>query len=199
MSNFHIYLEKAQEYIWKKKPKQWLTVDLHSLDKEVLDKLWEMYQKTYVHQNIDNYKSIHQLTGKYKLLWLIDVDKDKWPDAFIIYKEMPNDNKKISLMGSDGSEIAKRVLKDKMYELLGIKGWYIEGSKKIDDILFHKNFPFIDDEDAVKKLISGEKAASIKWIGKIPGKEERGGGYYERDLTNTNIRIIKRIYGRPNV
>jgi len=187
---FKYYLLEAQNYIWKQKPKEWHSVELSTLDQETKNKLWSMYESTHKGQGLDNYKHIDQLDKKYKLLWLIDVDQDKWPDAFIIYKDMPNNNKKISLLGSDGSETAKRVLKDKLYELLKTKGWYIEGSKKIDTMLTHKGFPFVDNLEDVKKIIHETKSSNIIW---------KGNGYYERDLTNTNIRIIKRIYGNPNV
>ena len=83
----------------------------------------------------------------------------------------------------------KRVLLDKLYELLKTHGWYIEASAKLEDICRTKGFNFVDDPEKVKQLISGHKSKTMQWI---------GNGYYTRDLTNSNVKIKKRIYGLPN-
>lgn len=189
------YLLEDQKEIWTVKKKQWIVVDLKDVDEDIRTHLWEMYQKTYGTQtgehglSLDNYKSMNELLDKYKLCWLIDVDQDPDPDAFIIYKDMPAGNKKISLLGSDRSEAGKRVLLDKLYELLKTHGWYIEASAKLEDICRTKGFNFVDDPEKVKQLISGHKSKTMQWI---------GNGYYTRDLTNSNVKIKKRIYGLPN-
>jgi len=174
--------------------KKWVVIDLKDVDKKILELLWDMYQKTYGSQtgekglSLDNYKSIYELKEKYKLCWLVDVDADPEPDAFIIYKDTANDNKKISLIGSDRSAVGKRALLDKLYELLKTKGWYLEASVKLEEICRTKGFNYVDNEEHVKSLI-GHKAKGMKWL---------GDGYYMRDLTNSNIQIKKRIYGLPN-
>jgi len=53
-----------------------------------------MYINTYLPQGMDlsadNWK---EMQSKYKASWLIDVDKDKDTDAFIIYKNTKYGNK----------------------------------------------------------------------------------------------------------
>lgn len=186
------------EEIWTDNKRKWVSVDLKDLDKETLDKLWNMYETTYKPEGIDNYKEIKQLTGKYKVSWFIDFDKDPDPDAFMIYKEMPNNNFKISLLGSDMSSTGKRLIKNKLYKLLKTKGWYIEASKKMEKILKYQNLPFVDSEEKIKKLIKKKFDMLTPEDKDIEGYVE-GEGYYKRRLTNTDINIVKRIYGKPNV
>lgn len=184
--------EKEKQPILKLKKKEWVVVNLKGINENTKNILWDMYVKSYGSQtgdsglSLDNYKSINELTDKYKLCWLVDTDKDPEPDAFIIYKETGLNNK-ISLLGSDGTAAAKRALLDKFYSLMETSGWYIEASAKLEVICKTKGFNFIDDEEQVKNLI-GKKSDTMKWI---------SNGYYTRDLTNSNIQIKKRIYGKP--
>ena len=70
----------------KLKKNKWTVVSLGDLDKETRHVLWDMYVDTY--QTIGlHIESPEKLTTKYKVSWLIDLDKDAIPDAFIIYKE----------------------------------------------------------------------------------------------------------------
>ena len=156
MSKFKYYLEKI-----KLKKNEWKTVKMTDLDKELVDKLWEMYLTTYGELDIISHKNVNSImTGSHKLLMLVDVDEDPLPDAFIVYKEKGN-IKKMSLGGTDGSKKAKRSFIDKLVELYKSGGFVGELStnkaKKLYYILTSHGVPVIKDEKLIKKVIDLEK------------------------------------------
>lgn len=164
--------------------KKWVDIDLVKLDAETMNLLWDMYTNTYLSQGID--LSAHgpkELQGSYKATWFIDVDKDSTPDAFIIYKETKHGSK-IALLGTDGQRESKRMVIKKLFELLKGKGWYLEASLKIEEILSTTDINVVDDEQFVAQILKKE----IRW---------EGNGYYQRKLKKVNKWITKRIYGNP--
>jgi hypothetical protein len=140
-----------------------------------------MYVDTY--QSIGlHIESSEKLTSKYKISWLIDLDKDPEPDAFIIYKETSFGNK-LALMGSDGQKESKRTLLKKMTELLKTKGWFCEASHKVAEIIKSNNIPVITDIDLIKKVLGKPDI--------IPTDEV---GVYKRKLGTFGV-VKKQLFG----
>lgn len=50
------------------------------------------------------------------------------------------------------------------------------------------NAPVVDDEEVVRAVVGAHKEPKMI-----------GDGYYERYLKKVNKKIVKRIYGKPNV
>lgn len=163
--------------------KKWVDIDLNKVDDETGSKIWDMYTGTYLPQGMDlSADDWKEMQKKYKATWLIDIDKDKEPDAFIIYQDTKFGHR-ISLLGNNGKSDAKRNLIKKTLDLLDSRGWYIEASKKMEEILSKSNINVVEDE---KKIIEI-----------IPEAVPLRNGYYERTLSKINKTIVKRLYGNP--
>ena len=162
------------------KKNKWTSVSFSSLDNETKQRLWEMYQKTYAKIGL-HIESKEKLTSKYKVSWLIDIDKDPQIDAFIIYKDSPK-AKKISLLGSDGRKESKAKLIKKMISLLKKKGWVIGASHKVAEIIKSNGVPVITNPDIIKSI-------DDKFIDMEPD------GEYRRSLAGIGI-IKKYMFGK---
>lgn len=166
------------------KVNKWVDVDLNDVDDIMGNYIWNMYTETYLKQKMDlSADNWHDMKGKYKATFLIDVDNDKIPDAFIIHKKTKFGNK-LALMATNGKKEAKRELVVKLINLLNERGWYIEASKKMEEIFSKTNINVVRDSDDIKSIIPN--AININ-------KD----GYYERVLSKVDKIIIKRIYGNP--
>jgi len=165
------------------KKNKWTIVDLKDLDQKTRHILWDMYVDTY--QSIGlHIESPEKLTSKYKVSWLIDLDKDPIPDAFIIYKETKHGNK-LALMGSDGSKESKSHLIKKMIELAKTNGWFMEASNKVADILTKNGIKVITDIDRIKQI-----------LGKSDIEETGIEGVYKRKLGALGV-FKKQLFGNP--
>ena len=160
--------------------KKWEIVDLKSLDKETRDELWDMYVDTYqtIGLHID---SSENLLKKYKISWLIDYDSDPKIDAFIIYKETTYGNK-IALLGSDENKQNKKVLLNKLIELLKTRYWYIEASHKLADIIEHNKIKVIYDKKIVNKILDNKVIEFLD------------NGEYKRKLSSLGV-VKKKMFG----
>ena len=158
--------------------KKWVSVPLSELDQNMKQRLWDMYVNTY--QSIGlHIEDINKLTNKYKISWMIDVDQDSDPDAFVIYKETPYGNK-IALLGSDNKKLHKRLLVYKVLKLLKTKGWYIEASHKLADIIEKSNVNIIKDKKTIETVLNKPDIQMIndeglykRKIGALGYKEKR--------------------------
>jgi len=165
---------------------QWVDANMSSLDKEELDLIWKMYTDTYSREGMDfSADDEGELKSKYKATFLKDVDADNLADAFIIYKETKY-GKKIALLGTNDKKDAKRELLKKVTELLNKRGWFIEASLKMEQILSSSNVPVIYDEKMINDIVGADKK---------PELEDKG--YYTRLLSKASKRIRKRMYGVP--
>lgn len=91
------------------KNKTWIDINLTELDDIIGSYIWDMYKNTYLNQKLDlSAKNWTEMKRKYKATFLIDIDNDQIPDAFIIYKTTKFGNK-LALMATNG----KKVLKEK--------------------------------------------------------------------------------------
>jgi hypothetical protein len=165
---------------------KWIDFDLSRIDQEGMDQIWKMYTDTYGKQGMDfSADDSSELKTKYKATFLKDVDKDHIADAFIIYKETAY-GKKIALLGTNDLKEAKKQLLQKVIELLNTRGWFIEASLKMEEILASSKVPVIKDEKMIVDVVGKDK------------KPEMGeNGYYTRFLSKASKRIEKRMYGIP--
>jgi len=166
---------------------KWVDMDMSQIDKEGMNHIWKVYSDAYSAQSLDfSANSASEMQSKYKAIKLIDVDKDKIPDAFIIYKPTKFGNKMALLAADVDKRDAKRAVVQKAIELVKTSGWFVEASAKMEDIMNSSNAPVVTDEKKIMDILGNEKAP-----------EFTGNGYYTRTLSKVNKRITKRIYGRP--
>lgn len=165
---------------------QWLDIELSKLDDDEIAHIWKMYTETYAKEGLDfSADDEHELKRKYKASFLRDCDNDHQSDAFIIYKDTKYGHK-IALLGTNDKKEAKRELLKKVIEMLNTKGWFIEASVKMEQILSTSNVPVIKDEEIIADIVGKDKKVEF---------EENG--YYTRFLSKVSKRIRKRIYGIP--
>ena len=143
-----------------------------------------MYTSTYAKQGMDlSADDWREMQSKYKATALKDVDRDKEPDAFIVYKPTQWGNK-IALLGTNNKPQAKSDVVKKLLELVKSKGWFIEASLKMEEILKASGAPVITDEAMIRDVVGDDKKPEFE-----------GDGYYTRFLSKAGKRIRKRIYG----
>ena len=104
-----------------------------------------------------NYKSAADVLGAegdadYEV---INIDDDPEPDALSASKKTPSGNK-LTAIGHDGSPQAKSKTINHYASLLKQKGYYLEVSGKIKDILLTKGAPIISDPELIKKILKGK-------------------------------------------
>ena len=146
--------------------------------------IWDMYTSTYAKQGMDlSADDWREMQSKYKATALKDVDRDKEPDAFIVYKPTQWGNK-IALLGTNNKPQAKSDVVKKLLELVKSKGWFIEASLKMEEILKASGAPVITDETMIRDIVGDDKKPEFE-----------GDGYYTRFLSKAGKRIRKRIYG----
>jgi len=163
--------------------RKWVVKKLSELDQDVLDEIWNMFEHTYKSIGLV-VSSMSQLASKYKISLLIDVDKDPMPDAFTIYKPTKFGAKMV-LAGTDGSKPAKSALVKHKLQLLKKRGWYVEASHRIADILLSNSINVVDNQEDVEKVL-GKK---VKWLD--------DDGQYERAVGGGSINATKRLFGNP--
>lgn len=166
------------------KDKSWIDVNLLDIDDIVGNYIWNMYKNTYSKQKLDfSAYDWNELKNKYKATFLIDVDNDQIPDAFIIYRNTKFGNK-LALLATNGKREAKRKIINKVFELLHSSGWYIEASRRMEEILSKTDINVITNNRDILNIIP--KASSID-----------DAGYYQRFLSKVDKVIVKRLYGNP--
>lgn len=166
---------------------EWIDYELHKVDKDGMDIIWDMYKSSYLKQGMDlSANSAAEMQSKYKAIRLKDIDNDKVPDEFIIYKPTKFGNK-IALLATNGKPEAKRDLVKQAIKLTKTSGWFIEASLKMEEILSQSGAPAVTDEKKIIEILGNDKQP-----------EFIGDGYYTRKLSKLNKRIVKRIYGRPH-
>jgi len=150
-------------------------------DKEELFKLIDnAYAPLGGHPNVTSPDDIKSAGDNYSV---IDLDDDPEDDATVTYKNRAG-GKKLVAMGHDGTKPARSAAVAKTVDDLSKKGYYIEVSGKILDILKAKGVAIVDDEETVRKALKGK---DIKW---------NGDGTYDRKL-GAKIHT-KVMMGKPN-
>jgi hypothetical protein len=134
-------------------------VDLNNKEKaEYANDIFDLISTAYapIGGNI-NYKSAADVLGAegdadYEV---INIDADPEPDAVSAYKKTPSGNK-LTALGHDGSSQAKSKTINHYADLLRQKGYYLEVSGKIKDILLAKGAPIVSDPELIKKVLKGK-------------------------------------------
>jgi hypothetical protein len=105
-----------------------------------------------------NYKSAADILGAesdadYEV---INIDDDPEIDAVSAYKKQPAGTK-LAAIGHDGSPQAKYKIINHYANLLKQKGYYLEVSGKLKDILLTKGAPVVTDPEIIKKVLKGKE------------------------------------------
>lgn len=165
---------------------RWVDFDLTLLSDDGMKRLWQMYTSTYLNAGMDlSADNWQELQTKYSATALKDVDSDNVPDAFIVYKNTPF-GKKIALLGTNNKQSAKSDVVKRLIELCKTKGWYLEASLRVEEIMKTSGAPVVYDEEKIQAIVGPSKKVEMV-----------GDGYYTRSLTKLDKRITKRIYGNP--
>lgn len=166
---------------------KWEDYDLNSLDPKTLEDMFTYYKSSYESEGLDlSVNSPQELQSQYKAVAMIDVDRDKEPDSFIVYKSTSLGNK-IALLFTNKAQGAAKAAILKMIQLVNTPGWFLEASKKTEEILSKSGAPVIEDEKTIKAIIGPKKAATVRF---------KPNGYYDRELGAVPGKFItKRLYG----
>jgi hypothetical protein len=156
--------------------------DLKQVKKDIYNLVKNAYKDIGGHPNLKSPSDIPGDLGD--LFTVIDLDNDQDIDAVVVSKKKPA-GKKFTAIGHDGSKPAKSSVISQQVSKLKTKGYYIEVSDKIFDILKAKGIPIIDDEAVVRKVL---KDKEIKW---------NGDGTYTRNIGGTPKTKI--LMGKPNI
>ncbi len=163
---------------------RWIDMDLKRIDKEGMQQIWDMYTKTYLDAGMDlSADDWEEMQAKYKATALKDVDSDHTPDAFIIYKPTKWGNK-IALLGTNGKKEAKSDIVKKLLQLVNTRGWFIEASLRMEELLSQAKAPVVNNKEMIIDVVGLDKKP-----------EFTQDGYYTRYLSKAGKRITKRIYG----
>lgn len=156
--------------------------EIDDIKKELFGLVKTAYASIGGHANI---KGPNDLKDEGDNFDVIDLDSDPDIDAVSISKNKPPFGKKFTATGHDGSQVAKSSVVKHKVDLLKKKGYYIEASGKMQDVLLGKGLRPIADEDLVRKILKGKE---ITW---------NGDGSYMRRIGADNH--VKMMFGRPNV
>jgi hypothetical protein len=131
-----------------------------------------------------NYKSEADVLGSeadadYEV---INLDDDPRPDALNAFKKQSAGNK-LAAIGHDGSPEAKSKVINHYANLLKQKGYYLEVSGKLKDILLSKGAPIVTNPELIKKVLKGKEI------------EMNDDGTYQRTLGGTTH--TKTLLGNP--
>lgn len=158
--------------------KKWITQNLPSIDKRIMDELFNMYSTVYSAEGLQlSAFSASELQSSYQIVMLIDVDKDPMPDAFIFTR-----GKSLKLLATDGQSAAKSAVVKKAVDMVK-SGYNLEGSKKMDQIMLSKGAPVVMDKKRIEMMLGSKFIKHLE------------DGYYERKLKKGGT-VIKRMYGK---
>lgn len=115
---------------------------------------------------------------------VIDLDDDPEIDAISVAKEKPS-GKKFVATGHDNTKASKSKVVNHKVDKLKSRGYFIEASGKLVDILTAKGVEPIDDEEVVRKVLKGK---DIEWLGNGQYKRKIGGKLF-----------IKSLMGKPTI
>lgn len=167
---------------------EWIKAKPSDYSPQQQDSFWTLYDTAYreIGKHIG---SKAELLNKYALIEATDVDTDPEIDAFLAFKVTPF-GRKVAIMGHDGSKVAKRELIKHLIKLAQTRGYYLEGSDRIADILMSAGIqPMQNKEDVYEVLGDMVEEDGVIW---------EGGGWYSRELGSIG-RHTKAIFGKPLV
>ena len=164
--------------------KKWVKLsgaELDSYKEAILKLIQNAYAPIGGHPN---YNHSSDISTKDAQAWeLIDIDSDPDPDAVSVTKKKRAGTKFVGT-GHDGTKDAKRaVIKHKVI-LLKKKGYFIEVSGRMMDIMIGSGIAPVKDLETVKAVLKGK---DIKWL---------EGGKYQRKIGGKVY--TKMMFGNPN-
>ena len=162
----------------------WLTLDKQEQD-DFADDIFNLINNAYAPiGGHPNYKSPVSVVGSEgdAIYSVIDLDDDPDIDAISVDKKRTGGLKSVA-MGHDGSSDAKRAAINIQAIMLKKRGYYIEVSGKLVDILKSKGVPVVTDEETIRRVLKGKEI------------EMNGDGTYQRSLGGTIH--TKTLMGNP--
>jgi len=159
---------------------KWVTIpssELKDYDNEIFKLISTAYAPIGGHPN---YKSLDNVTGSESAAEYeaIDLDDDPEIDAISVAKEKPS-GKKFVATGHDNTKASKSKVVNHKVDKLKSRGYFIEVSGKLVDILTAKGVEPIDDEEVVRKVLKGK---DIEWLGNGEYKRKIGGKLFTKSL-----------------
>lgn len=119
----------------------------------------------------------------------MDFDDEPKLDVTLFYRTPRSGEqwkgKKIQGIGHDGSSDAKRIVLNKLSEMLKKRGIWIEASDAVEHILYKANTPYIKDKETIKRIFPDSKVEMTGFKGQ-----------YKRTL-NSNKWITESVFGNP--
>lgn len=176
------------------KKNTWYTMSSSKVraNKDIQKDIYDIIRSTYAnlggHPDFPNQSSVpHDNTN----IKVTDTDAPDDADATILSKKTPH-GLKVTALGSDGGNDAKRDLITKIVEMLGKDGNYCEMSGKIAAIVSSKGAKMVENEALVRKVLTGKQ---ITWHGNHPDGVTAGKGWYSRLLGGSPH--VKAMFGKP--
>jgi len=168
----NIYLERGK---WTLIPHE----EIDQFEKRIFDLISAVYAPIGGNPNFKNPDDVKNSKNDYEAL---ELDQDGQPEAVSVSKDVPAGTKLVAT-AHDGSKEAIRTIFRHKIELLNQTGYFAEVSGRVKDILLANNVPVVNDEETVKKALSGK---NIEW---------HGDGTYTRDIGGMKYR--KMMVGKP--
>lgn len=155
-----ILSETTFSQLYNKKNK-WIEMLEAGKRKQIADNLYVLIQNSYGkmggHVSIPNVAAVFNPKMYY---WeAVDIDDDPDADAVIFGRRSPY-GMKISGIGHDGNKKSKSELMHQLAKQLRKKGYWVEASDRVSEILYGANVPYLDDQKVVEKLFG----QPVRWL-----------------------------------
>jgi len=179
-----ILREETFNQLYDKK-NRWIQMLDAGQRKEIADNLFVLVQNSYAplggHPSVPNVDSVFNPRLYY---WeAIDHDIDPEADSVLFGRKSPF-GIKISGIGHDNQRESKKELIQKLSNQLKKKGYWIEASDRLGDILYGMGTPYIDNQEQVEKIFNQE----VEWLDNK--------GEYKREVSSGNFHV-ETVFGNP--
>ena len=176
------YFENFQKNKWE--------LLLANPDKRIEGKnLIELVYNAYSNTPLGSF--IKTLRDVVKSHWfVIDFDEEEGLDACIFYRDPRKDEswigRKIQGIGHDGEQMSKRMVIEKLINLLNEEGTWVEASDKLEEVLDKKGCKRVTDLKILKRLFPNSKVEVLE------------NGQYQRTLESGKI-VKESVFGFPKL
>ena len=113
--------------------------------------------------------------------YVIDADGDGHVDA-VILTDKGIGGVKIHGMGTNGNQLAKRMMMQQIKKLLSIKGMYTEISGRPAEILLSMGVKPINDPVKIEKIVTRDPKVEFEWLGDGWYARTFGGGRWMKKI-----------------
>lgn len=153
--------EKDFQDLYKKK-NIWIQMLDAGKRKEIAENLYVLVDNSYA--PLGGHPSVPDLTAVFnrKLTYWegIDNDEDRDADAVIFGRKSPF-GIKVSGIGHDLQKKSKKELLKQLEKVLNRKGYWIEASDRLAEILYQSNVPYVNNKRDVEEIFRQQ----VKWLG----------------------------------